>query len=135
LQSFQRLDLIDSSDVKDAGVRKNGRPLIGVFVHSADRVAGKADLVRLKQVMIVGAMLGLLLGLSAAQPAAAECFDCNYGLAIYGLASLAVAGVTALIGLGWFITRRRVPTGLIVVLGLSGVPPLALLLLDGLGWL
>lgn len=90
---------------------------------------------RVNRVLTVGAMLGLVMGLSVAQPAAAECFDCNYGLAIYALASLAVAGVTALIGLVWFIARRRVPGGLIVVLGLSGVPPLGLFLLDWLGWL
>ncbi len=33
-----------------------------------------------------------------ARPAAAECFDCNYGLAIYMFLSLGVAALTALVG-------------------------------------
>lgn len=65
--------------------------------------------------------------------ARAECFNCNYGLAIYILASIAVAVLTAGVAILWYVFRRRVPVAVIVILGLSAAPPAAFGIMDWLG--
>ena len=75
-------------------------------------------------------MTSLALAVVLAGPARAECFNCNYGLAIYILASLALAGVTALIGLIWFLAARRVPWPVVVIFLLAGLPAAIIVVLD-----
>lgn len=64
--------------------------------------------------------------------ARAECINCNYGPALFILASLAVAVVTAVVALLWYLFKRRVPVAVIVIFLLSAAPPAALAIIDWL---
>lgn len=82
-----------------------------------------------QQVAICG-VTSLALAAVLAGPAQAECFNCNYGLAIYVLASLAVAGVLAVLGLVLFVARKRVPRPVVVFFLLAAAPPAIIVALD-----
>lgn len=68
------------------------------------------------------AFLAAMAGLAVGSPASAECFNCNYGLAIFLLGTAVLAGITALVGLFWLIIERRVPKPLIVIFVLLALP-------------
>jgi len=68
-----------------------------------------------------------------ANPVQAECFDCNYGLAIYVLGSFVIAGAMAAIGLVWFLASRRVPWPVVAIFLLAATPPAIIVALDWAG--
>lgn len=70
----------------------------------------------------LAAVLAAMAGLALGSPASAECFNCNYGMAIVLLGTGALAAITALVGLVWLIVERRVPRPLIVIFVLLALP-------------